>query len=100
MSSGRGNVQIKLSLSERVYSCSNCGLRINRDVNAAIKISHIATRSGGNLPREFGDIEIKRRSHLRTSSDTARARHVNTFSKGYNAIFFRRVFPIVFLCSD
>lgn len=33
-----GNVKDKLSLSERVYRCNVCGLRIDRDYNAAINL--------------------------------------------------------------
>ncbi len=33
-----GNVKEKLSLKERTYSCSSCGLEIDRDLNAAINI--------------------------------------------------------------
>ena len=34
-----GNVKEKLLLSERVYLCSCCGLKINRDLNAAINLA-------------------------------------------------------------
>ena len=27
-----------MELSERIYNCNNCGLQINRDLNAAINI--------------------------------------------------------------
>ena len=96
MCSGHGNVKTKLSLSERVYSRSNCGLRVNQDVNAAINISHIAKRSGGNLPREFGNIGIERRSHFRPRADTARASHVNMFWTCYNTILVDEAFVISF----
>ena len=33
-----GTVKAKLSLSERVYNCEECGLVIDRDLNAAINI--------------------------------------------------------------
>ncbi|WP_248277369.1 RNA-guided endonuclease InsQ/TnpB family protein [Brasilonema sennae] len=33
-----------LSLSERVYSCKHCGHVIDRDLNAAINLSHCSTR--------------------------------------------------------
>lgn len=33
-----GSVKAKLSLTERIYRCENCGLVIDRDLNAAINI--------------------------------------------------------------
>ena len=33
-----GSVKAKLSLSERTYTCDNCGLAMDRDLNAAINI--------------------------------------------------------------
>ncbi len=36
--SGCGTVKAKLSLGERVYHCDECGLSIDRDLNAAINI--------------------------------------------------------------
>ena len=75
MCSGCGNVKTELSLSERVYTCSSCGLHIDRDVNAAINISRIASKSGGNSPGGFGDIEIESCSDLRKKGDTTRAQN-------------------------
>ena len=42
--SGCGSVKAKLNLSERTYVCEheNCGLRIDRDLNAAINLARIA----------------------------------------------------------
>ena len=75
MCSGCGNVKTELSLSERVYTCSSCGLHIDRDVNAAINISRIASKSGGNSPGGFGDIEIESCSDLLLRGDTPRAQN-------------------------
>ena len=36
-------VKAKLSLSERVYHCEECGLVIDRDVNAAINIQVVGS---------------------------------------------------------
>ena len=36
--SGCGGVKAKLSLNERTYKCDNCGLTMDRDLNAAINI--------------------------------------------------------------
>jgi putative transposase len=35
-------VKAKLSLSERVYRCGTCGLVLDRDVNAARNLLHLA----------------------------------------------------------
>jgi putative transposase len=37
--SGCGEIKINLNLSERSYSCNDCGLVINRDLNAAINLA-------------------------------------------------------------
>ena len=34
-----GNVRKRLSLSERIYKCKECGLEIDRDYNASINLS-------------------------------------------------------------
>jgi putative transposase len=36
--SGCGNVKSDLTLSDREYSCCECGLKIDRDLNASINI--------------------------------------------------------------
>lgn len=35
-----GNKKVTLKLSERVYNCANCGLSIDRDLNAAINLAN------------------------------------------------------------
>ena len=40
--SGCGAVKAKLALSERTYACTACGLLIDRDVNAAANLLHLA----------------------------------------------------------
>ncbi|MBE9057275.1 RNA-guided endonuclease TnpB family protein, partial [Sphaerospermopsis sp. LEGE 08334] len=37
-----GHRKDSLSLSERIYHCENCGLQIDRDLNAAIMLSRLA----------------------------------------------------------
>jgi putative transposase len=41
-SSGCGAVKTKLLLSERTYICTSCGLVLDRDVNAAVNLLHLA----------------------------------------------------------
>lgn len=38
--SGCGAVKDELALSERIYTCNSCGLRLDRDINAAINIKN------------------------------------------------------------
>jgi putative transposase len=40
--SGCGTVKAKLALSERTYHCEHCGLDLDRDVNAARNLMHLA----------------------------------------------------------
>jgi putative transposase len=40
--SGCGTVKAKLSLSERTFRCEHCGLALDRDVNAAVNLLHLA----------------------------------------------------------
>ena len=40
--SGCGAVKAKLPLSERTYHCDHCGLDLDRDVNAARNLMHLA----------------------------------------------------------
>ena len=40
--SGCGAVKTELPLSERVFTCETCGLVIDRDLNAAINLEHLA----------------------------------------------------------
>ena len=64
--SGCGSVKEELSLSERVFTCSECGIEINRDLNAAINISRraLARPSGGDLVDGFGSVVTDRGSDL------------------------------------
>ena len=75
--SGCGNVKQRLSLRERVYTCSECGIAIDRDLNAAINISRrgLSRRSGGDLVEGFGSV-VTRGSDM---SSSITAMQGNTF---------------------
>lgn len=53
--SGCGVVKTKLSLSERSYSCDDCGLFIDRDLNAALNIMMVAQSCGETLNGRGGE---------------------------------------------
>ena len=42
-------VKAKLSLSERTYRCSHCGLTMGRDVNAAANLLNLAASGAESL---------------------------------------------------
>ncbi|WP_207783796.1 zinc ribbon domain-containing protein, partial [Micromonospora globispora] len=43
--SGCGTVKAKLALSERTYTCTPCGLTLDRDVNAARNLAALAAEA-------------------------------------------------------
>jgi putative transposase len=45
-----GVARAKLSLAERIYHCETCGLRINRDLNAARNLAKLALLVAGSGP--------------------------------------------------
>lgn len=49
-----GNIKKDLKLSTRVYRCKNCGLIINRDVNAAINL----VQNVGRVTSEFTPLDL------------------------------------------
>lgn len=51
-----GRVKAKLGLDERTYVCEGCGLRINRDLNAAINLRHVAMSAMETLNARGGDV--------------------------------------------
>ncbi len=55
-----------LSLSERAYTYSECGIDINKNLNAAVNISRRAEmrRSNGDLAGEFGSVASDRGNDL------------------------------------
>ena len=61
-----GTVKAKLSLSERVYHCEECGLVIDRDLNAAINIQ-VAGSAPETLNARGGSVR-----HARPKGGTTR----------------------------
>jgi putative transposase len=49
--SGCGNVKDDLTLSDRVYTCTACGLVLDRDVNAAINLARYKPAEDTNASR-------------------------------------------------
>lgn len=58
-----GNKKEKLELSERIYKCENCGLEIDRDLNAAINLANYSPtvkNTGSNASGDsYKTLEIK-----------------------------------------
>ena len=53
--SGCGAVKAKLLLSERSYVCTSCGLRLDRDVNAALNLAEYGNRLIAGSGPEIGN---------------------------------------------
>jgi IS605 OrfB family transposase len=45
-----GHIKADLGLSDRVYTCDHCGLKIDRDLNAAINLEQLTT---GSSPERY-----------------------------------------------
>jgi putative transposase len=52
--SGCGTVKAKLALSERTYTCAACGLVMDRDVNAARNLLHLAASGAESVNAREG----------------------------------------------
>lgn len=55
--SGCGSVKAKLTLAEREFTCTDCGLVIDRDLNAATNLARVALAgctTGGSGPLDTG----------------------------------------------
>ena len=66
-----GTVKAKLSLSERTYKCDNCGLTMDRDLNAAINI-----RVAGSAPETLNarGEDVRRADLVSGNADLGEAR--------------------------
>ena len=69
--SGCGSVKAKLSLSERTYMCEDCGLVLDRDLNASINI-----RVAGSAPETLNarGEDVRRNQHTVGNADPCEAR--------------------------
>lgn len=56
--SGCRSVKAKLTLADRVYECENCGLQIDRDLNAAINLARLGEThlQGEQSPADSGSV--------------------------------------------
>lgn len=69
--SGCGEVKAKLSLSERVFNCDDCGASMDRDLNAAINIQ-VAGSAPETLNARGGD--VRRADTMLGDADPCEAR--------------------------
>ena len=83
--SGFGSVKAVLLLSERVYSSSNCGIEINRDLNAtrnilrlapAMSLAEVSAGQFGNGVKEIDGAELWQGVVERTQNDTVAKRTI------------------------
>lgn len=51
-----GAVKAKLAIHERTFDCDTCGIRLDRDVNAAYNIAAEALRLDGLQPSTIGGV--------------------------------------------
>jgi putative transposase len=71
-----GHVKAKLGLAERLYVCDSCGLKADRDLNAALNLAQLAAGSGAEAQKARGpDVSL---SHAEQSGQKREA------SAGYN----------------
>jgi putative transposase len=62
--SGCGLVKAKLALSERVYTCESCGLVLDRDVNAAVNLLHLAASGAESVNACGGTVRPRPARHV------------------------------------
>jgi putative transposase len=78
-----GTVKAKLPLSERTYRCEQCGLRIDRDLNAALNLAALANHVAGSgpaanaqsRPPTDGSTENPRKTRPRRATGRPRSPH-------------------------
>lgn len=62
--SGCGAVKAKLALSERSYTCTTCGMVLDRDLNAARNLAALAVTVAGSGPETLTGRGADRKTHL------------------------------------
>jgi len=62
--SGCGTVKAKLALAERTYRCDDCGLVLDRDVNAAINLRNLAASGSERLNACGGTVRPGTAGHV------------------------------------
>jgi putative transposase len=62
--SGCGAVKTKLLLSERIYCCAPCGLALDRDLNAARNLLHLAASGAESLNACGGTVSPGQAGHV------------------------------------
>lgn len=58
-----GSVRAKLALGERVYHCDDCGLVMDRDLNAAVNLTHLAGSAPERLNAQGGVVRLNTIEH-------------------------------------
>ena len=76
--SGCGTVKAKLALSERTYACTNCGLVLDRDVNAAANLLKLAASGAERLNACGGTVRPRPARHVPVKQEPGTAHAGNT----------------------
>ena len=78
-----GAVRVKLALAERVYTCTSCGLTLDRDVNAARNLAALVTNAAEVRSAGSGPVAARGASQkTRTRGQEASKREPGTTSVG------------------
>jgi putative transposase len=86
--SGCGAVKAKLALSERTYSCEACGLVLDRDLNAARNLLHLAASGAESRNACGGTVRPGNAGHVLVNQEpgTAHAAKTGTAARQREAV--------------